>query len=161
MLGRMFVRYYNDIELPFEVVERAVVDAPERWLPAIASDAEWKGNRLLTEVGFDAGKLRVESGVTVEFGVPQRLGGRTIVPMTWAPLDARRLFPRLEADIELSAFGSARSQLAISARYHPPLGVVGRVVDRTMLHLVAEATIKDFLDRVAQNLEERSLATPG
>jgi hypothetical protein len=27
-----------------------------------------------------------------------------------------------------------------------------------MLHLVAEATIKDFLDRVAQNIQERMSA---
>jgi hypothetical protein len=30
------------------------------------------------------------------------------------------------------------------------LGVVGQAVDRVLLHRVAEATLKDFLDRVGQ-----------
>ena len=157
----MFVRYYIDVGLPFELVETTLLDAPERWLPAIASDAESKGNRLLTEVGFDAGRMRVEKGVVVEVGAAQTLGGKTILPMTWTPGNPSRLFPKLEADIEVSEFGAERTQLAISARYRPPIGLVGRVVDRTMLHLVAEATIKDFLDRVAENLERRAAIVSG
>jgi hypothetical protein len=158
----MFVRYYTDIDMPFEVVEQAILDVPERWLPAIALDAESNGDRLLMEVGFGAGRSRVEKGVTAEVGEAQRLGGRTILPMTWMPGDPGRLFPKLEADVELSALGAARTQLAISARYRPPLGAVGHLVDRTMLHLVAEATIKDFLDRVAESLRGAvSAATHG
>jgi hypothetical protein len=37
----------------------------------------------------------------------------------------------------------------MSARYVPPFGAVGRVMDRAALSRVAEATLKDFLDRVA------------
>jgi hypothetical protein len=32
--------------------------------------------------------------------------------------------------------------------------VVGRAIDRALLHRVAEATIKDFLDRVGEALAE-------
>ena len=59
------------------------------------------------------------------------------------------LLPRLDATVELGPLGEDRTQLAISARYQPPLGVVGRAVDRVLLHRVAEATLKDFLDRLA------------
>ncbi|HZD75078.1 MAG TPA: hypothetical protein VE776_14525, partial [Actinomycetota bacterium] len=52
-----------------------------------------------------------------------------------------------------------RTQLAISGRYDPPLGTVGRTIDRIALHRIAEATIKDFLDRVAATLLA-STATP-
>ena len=38
----------------------------------------------------------------------------------------------------------------MSARYVPPFGTVGRVIDRAALSRVAEATLKDFLDRVAE-----------
>ena len=60
------------------------------------------------------------------------------------------MFPQLDADIEVAALGAHRTQLSISARYRPPMGTVGRVLDRAMLHRVAEATIKDFLDGVAE-----------
>jgi hypothetical protein len=49
-----------------------------------------------------------------------------------------------------------RTQLAISARYAPPLGPLGRAIDRVILFRVAEATLKDFLDRVGAAL----FATP-
>ena len=37
----------------------------------------------------------------------------------------------------------------MSARYVPPLGA-GQVIDRAILYRVAEATLKDFLDRVGE-----------
>jgi len=43
-------------------------------------------------------------------------------------------------------------------RYQPPLGVVGRTIDRVLLHRVAEATVKDFLDRVGAAI---ALSRPG
>ena len=48
-----------------------------------------------------------------------------------------------------------RCQLAISARYDPPLGAVGRAIDRALLARVAEATVKDFLDRVRDSIARR------
>jgi hypothetical protein len=43
----------------------------------------------------------------------------------------------------------------MSARYRPPLGAFGQALDRAMLHRVAEATIKDFLDRVGERVGAR------
>lgn len=40
----------------------------------------------------------------------------------------------------------------MSARYVPPLGAVGRAMDRAVLFRIAEATLKDFLDRVRDSL---------
>lgn len=72
----------------------------------------------------------------------------TSLPLTWERIGMEGLLPRLEADLEVGPLGGGRTQLAISARYRPPLGAVGRAVDRVLLHRVAEATVKDFLDRV-------------
>jgi hypothetical protein len=82
----------------------------------------------------------------------------TSLPLTWEPIGLEGLLPRLDADIELGALGADRTQLAISARYRPPLGVLGRAVDRVLLHRVAEATLKDFLDRVGQAIIGQALA---
>jgi hypothetical protein len=69
------------------------------------------------------------------------------------------LIPSLEADIELGELGPGRTQLSISARYTPPLGPLGHALDRALLHRVAEATVKDFLDRVAERLSAPPLQT--
>ena len=50
----------------------------------------------------------------------------------------------------------------MSARYVPPLGSLGRAIDRTVLFRVAEATIKNFLDQVRDNIRrEVGLANEG
>ena len=49
-------------------------------------------------------------------------------------------------------------KLSVSARYRTPMGAVGRMLDRALLHRVAEATVKDFLDRVGERLRSRGLA---
>jgi hypothetical protein len=84
----------------------------------------------------------------VRLGEPVRFPSMVSLPLTWEPVGRHGLLPRLDADLELGALGGDRTQLAISARYRPPLGVVGRAVDRVLLHRVAEATLKDFLDRL-------------
>ena len=74
----------------------------------------------------------------------------------------QRIYERLLKVLDLSVLGSLgedRTQLAISARYRPPLGVVGRTVDRVLLHRVAEATVKDFLDRVGERIQAREPAS--
>jgi hypothetical protein len=44
----------------------------------------------------------------------------------------------------------ASATLCSSARYQPPLGLLGSAADRALLHRVAEATIRDFVQRLAQ-----------
>ena len=40
------------------------------------------------------------------------------------------LFPALEADLEVAPLAPDRTQLAMSARYVPPLGPLGKAIDR-------------------------------
>ena len=79
--------------------------------------------------------------------------------MSWKPAGLDSLLPTLEADIELGALGPERTQLSISARYTPPLGSLGRALDRALLHRVAEATVKDFLDGAAASFQEDRAAS--
>ena len=142
----MFIRYYLELAVPFEAVERALLDEPATWVPGMALDAEAGGQRLLAEVGFE---------VEIEIGKPYVIPAKTMLPITWRATAAGRIFPQLEADIEIAPLGVSRTQLSISARYRPPLGPVGRVLDKALLHRVAEATVKDFLDRVGERLAAR------
>jgi hypothetical protein len=152
----MFIRYFLDIGLPFEEVEPRLLASPGDWVPGIAREAEGRGARLLAEVGFHTGERRVDKEVEIELGAPYRLASKTLLPMSWKATGTESLFPALEADVEIAALGSARTQLSMSARYRPPMGAVGRVLDKALLHRVAEATVKDFLDRVGERLAARS-----
>ncbi len=57
---------------------------------------------------------------------------------------AGALFPVLDADITLTRAGEEATVLAVSGTYRPPLGSLGAELDRAIMHLVAEATIRAF-----------------
>jgi len=154
----MFVRYFVELPARFQDVEEALLAESHTWVPAAAGDAEEGGDRLLAEVGFGSDGHRIEKRVEVDLEAPIRLLSKTILPMRWRAEGAGRLFPSLDADIEVAALGSERTQLSISGRYRPPLGPAGRAMDRMLLHRVAEATIKDFLERIGAALRSATVA---
>jgi hypothetical protein len=145
----MFVRYYLELPIPPARVEQALLGSPA-WLSELAGEAQQRGDMLLAEVGVGPLGPRLGRRVAVRLGEPVAFPSMTSLPMTWEPIGMDGLFPRLDADLEIGPLGEDRTQLAISARYRPPLGVVGQAIDRVLLHRVAEATVKDFLDRVGQ-----------
>ena len=155
----MFVRYF--IELPYETVdvERALATEPERWLPAVAEQAHARGERLLAEVGIGE-DFRIARTVEISVGAPSRFPTKLVVPISWNPTTGTSLLPSMQADLEIAPLGTGGSQLAMSARYEPPLRVVGKILDQAVLFRVAEATVKDFLDRVGEAIR-RELGPAG
>jgi hypothetical protein len=151
----MFARYYLDLEVPYADVEASLTADSETWMPGLLRAAEERGEALLAEVGFGLDERRIDKEVEIRVGTPYRIPTKTLLPMSWTATGAERLFPQLDADIEVAALGPHRTQLSISARYRPPMGVIGRALDRALLHRVAEATIKDFLDRVGERIGAR------
>lgn len=148
------VRYYLEIPMSLKTAERLLLHSPEDWVTGVARDANARGERLLTEAGFGPPGRRVAKKVEMKIGEPMRFPSKTVLPLHWVATSAQSLFPALDADLEVAPLGPYWTQLSISARYRPPMGMVGRAVDRTMMHRVAEATVKDFLDRAAQALQE-------
>jgi hypothetical protein len=70
-----------------------------------------------------------------------------VMTLRWEAAGAgRALFPVLDADITLSPYGESSALLALTGAYRPPLGKVGAVLDGVMLHRIAEATIRGFVE---------------
>jgi hypothetical protein len=147
----MFVRYF--IELPYAAsdVERAFTAAPAAWLPLVAQQAHLRGERLLADVGIGDG-LRIAHTVEIAVGSPMDLPTKLVVPLSWTPTGSKGMLPSMEADIEIAPLGAEGCQLAMSARYDPPLHAIGKILDQAVLFRVAEATVKDFLDRVGEGI---------
>jgi hypothetical protein len=157
----MFARYFVELPIPADDVEHALSRDPRRWLPGLAEQANFKGDRLLAEVGV-GGTIGLHRTVIIELGPMVHATSKSFFPLRWTASGHPGLFPALDADIEVAPMGPDRAQLAMSARYVPPLGAVGRTIDRALLSRVAEATVKDFLDRVADAiLSERAALPPG
>ena len=147
----MFARYFVEVPIPPQEVVRALARDPRAWLPGLAEGANHRGDLLLAEVGFGE-HVRIKRTVAVELGEAVRSGGKTVFPLRWTASGAAGLFPALDADLEVALLRPGRTQLAMSARYAPPFGAIGRAIDRAVLSRVAEATLKDFLDGVAETI---------
>ena len=151
----MFARYFVELPLQRERVEQVLIDAPRTWLPGIATEANLRGDRLLAEVGI-GGDVRIAREVAIDLGTPIQLPTKSVLPLRWTATGASGLFPSLDADLEIAPLGHDRCQLSMSARYVPPLGALGRAIDRALLFRVAEATIKNFLDQVRDGISREA-----
>jgi hypothetical protein len=156
----MFARYFVELPADRDRVEGVLEHEPDTWLPLLATKANHTGDRLLAEVGF-GDDVRIARTVAIDVGAPIRLPTKSVWPLHWTAAGAPGLFPALDADLEIAPLGYERCQLSMSARYIPPLGAVGRAIDRALLFRVAEATIKDFLDQVRERIaRELGAAAP-
>ena len=150
----MFVRSHLEIPAPYAFVRDALLHDVDGWLPELADDAGVSGEARLADVGFGRA-VRVDRKVLVEVGTPIRDENRTLVPLRWRSESSEALFPALDGEIEVAPVGASTTQLSMTARYAPPFGLLGRVADRALLHRVAEATVRDFVENVATVVRDR------
>lgn len=147
----MFVYYYVHIQETFEIVERRLMMILSG-LDGMAGIAYREGEILRTRLGV-GGDPALAKTVRIRVREPRRGASEIVIPVTWEASGAPGLFPSMEADIVAAALGPDLTQLAFRGSYTPPLGLVGRALDRTLLHRIAEASVKGFVDRLAHSLE--------
>jgi riboflavin kinase/FMN adenylyltransferase len=102
----VFLRYYCELPEPYEAIEPLLLNAPETWLPGLATRANHRGELLQGEIGFGRGRYRVGKRVEMRFRAPLRTPGRTVLPMTWTATGPLALFPVFEGELELGALGA-------------------------------------------------------
>lgn len=141
----MFVQYFGVVERPFTEVDAELADIASG-LDDSADIAYRRGEDLVASIGL--GGAAIAKAVHLDVGGALRGDHTTSVPLAWTATGTPGLFPKMEADLTITALGSALTQVAFQGRYKPPLGVVGRVMDRALLHRFAELSVKDFVDRV-------------
>jgi hypothetical protein len=149
----MFLRYYTVVDRPFAATEMEFLSSADRWMPDIAQEADGTGARILAELGFKLGERRIGRQVEIELGDPLRSAGLTIRPVRWRAASNAGLFPALDGHIELASLGGNSTHVGMSANYEPPLGLIGKLADRALLHRVAEVTVKDFVERIGDRLK--------
>jgi hypothetical protein len=152
-MSGMLLRYFVVVARPFEEIETDLVTGAQNWMPALAWKSNGHGLQLLSELGFAIGKRRVGRRIEVELGSPRRMTGVTLLPIRWKAAGHQELFPNLEGQLEIAPIGRSTTQIGLSASYEPPLGLLGKIADRALMHRVAEITVKDFLDRIGDQLQ--------
>jgi hypothetical protein len=145
---------YAFVPVPAEWVCARIIADQGEWLSGLAAGAAREGESLRLRVGPIEPLPLLSKTVTLHADQPIVRGEATIVPLTWRATGSQGIFPVLNADLEVSALSPQITQLTLRGSYEPPLGVVGRRLDRLLLHRVAEATIRSFMHRLAESLAD-------
>lgn len=150
----MFVEYSNQVEASLSQVEKSL-DRVRANLEEWADIAYREGEQLRARVGPSASIARE---VKLEIGLAEIHRTGLVYPVRWTASGAGLLFPELDADLILSKAGSDVTYLTLRGTYQPPLGPIGRLADRAVLGRVADATVADWMERLAAALSSETAA---
>ena len=75
-----------------------------------------------------------------------------MIPVTWKATSAYTLFPVMPGKVELAPVDGQNTRLTVSGMYEPPLGRLGKQFDDALMHTVADATVKDLAESIAERL---------
>lgn len=108
----------------------------------------------LAKVGVSIGRLRVYKHVRLQVGESTATlrPNAVMLPVSWEAIGGPAIFPKMEGTLHAEPEGSQTTKLTLNARYDPPLGGLGGLIDRALMHRVAQNTMNDFVDRLAQTL---------
>jgi len=130
----------------------ALLSAPgHSWTIAL----DGNGHEHLARVGVRIGQVPLYKHVKLTLGqVPEVVRGDSVMlPVSWEAVGGPPLFPRMEGILHINPEGDEMARLTLNACYEPPLGTLGEVLDRALLRHLAQATIEDFVVRLAASLE--------
>ncbi|HJP71584.1 MAG TPA: hypothetical protein VJ975_07675 [Candidatus Limnocylindria bacterium] len=132
---------------------------PDRVAAALADGVPWADERvghpesgeirryevdLRLRVGGESAALTTFSKAAyVDLGRPRRTPRGWEVEIGWRASSAAPLFPVFSGWLTIGP-----DELRIDGLYAPPGGVVGRVADRMLLHVAANATARWLLDEI-------------
>jgi hypothetical protein len=140
----MFVQHSVHIDSPIETVTAAFTRDPHRWLPHL--------DRGRTVVGPRVAGVAIRKKVVIEVGAPLAAGSWTEVPITWSATYIKRLLPVMTGKVELAPVDARVTRLTVCGMYQPPLGRLGKQFDDALMHRVADATVKELAEAIAERL---------
>jgi hypothetical protein len=151
----MFVRDEARIPVAFAVVCTRLAGLAAGGLLLDAAQAAYgDGATGMVRVGPPGTWPGLSKLVAIHVGDVAATADAARLPLRWdATGPGSSLFPALDADITLAPDGEHATTLTLTGVYRPPLGVVGAVLDRAILSRVATATIRDFIGRLAADIE--------
>jgi hypothetical protein len=147
----MFLYYFVHVEAPFSAVEEQLRSGGGG-LDRMAAEAYRDGESIRARIGPGNEHPLLAKSVRITLGTPRDGDCETTFPIVWEATGVPALFPRLDGDLVVTSLGRTLTQVTLRGSYEPPMGAVGRALDRTVLHRVAEASVKGFLDRLARTL---------
>jgi len=143
----MFVQHSVHIQHPVKVCTDALMEGPRTFFPG-------RGGKNVSKVGLHVAGVKIRKRVVVELGEPVKTATWTVIPLSWRATFPRQLFPEMNGKIELAPTDKEVTRLTVSGMYQAPLGRLGEQIDEALMHNVAEGTVKELAEAIAQRLDE-------
>lgn len=145
----------DTVDLPLAAIVGKLQDGPGTWLP----DFQLISGEPTTEVRVQQTGVSVTRRVRVTLAGLEQSGDTARQPLEWEAVQNPDRYPRLRGELTAQAHGG-RTEVRLDARYVPPGGWLGAMVDRTLMGAVGRASLRDFFQRVMAELKgETSPAT--
>ena len=150
--ARVFLQDFVDVPRALEQMKPCLCDG-DRWLAPLARQAEDDSATLLARIGAGWASGLLGREVRIALGGWRPRADGMVVSIRWEAAEGGRLFPVLDGDLELAPLGPEQCRVILAASYTPPFGPLGHVLDRALLHRLAESTARSFLVQLAAHLE--------
>jgi carbon monoxide dehydrogenase subunit G len=146
----VFARAAATLEYPADKVAQLLAAPSHPWSVALDGD----GGELLAKVGVTIGRMPIYKNVQLKVGASSATlrQDRVMLPVSWTAVGGPPIFPKMEGTLHVEPEGSGATRLTLNARYDPPFGRLGDLIDRALMHQVAQMTMSDFVDRLARAL---------
>jgi hypothetical protein len=134
---------------------------PDRIAALLATGGPWASDRVEHAESADLRRFAVDLRLRVgaepaafttfskaaylDLGQPRRTATGWELEIGWSASTAAPLFPVFSGWLTIEA-----DELRLEGLYAPPGGVIGRVADRMLLHIAANATARWLLDEIAR-----------
>ena len=134
----MHIQHSVRIGQPIEAVSEALLGAPSSWFPKA--------------IGLHIAGIHVRKKVKVEFGEAVKTSTWAVVPVAWKATFPEKLFPAMSGKVDVAPVSKEVTRLTVSGMYEPPLGTLGDHLNETLMHRVAERTVKELAESIAARL---------
>lgn len=155
----MLTRACTVLPHPPDAVTALLIAPGHQWSVAL----EEGGSALLAKVGLNVAGVPVYKKVKLQIGQSTtNVTSRGIMlPVSWKAVGGPPIFPQMEGTLHVEP-APGGTTLWLNARYDPPFGQLGVLIDRAVMHRMAEITMTDFVQRLAAALtSELEKARPG
>lgn len=112
------------------------------------------GREQLDRIGVRVGTIPLYRSIRLVVGdaASDPRADHLMLPVSWEVSDGPPVFPRMDGILMVGPARGGGTALTLNATYDPPLGRLGELMDRILMHRVAGQIVHDFLQRLASVL---------
>jgi hypothetical protein len=134
----MHVQHTVHIPRPVKDVSAALLESPSKLFPR--------------SVGVHVAGIPVRKRVEIQVGEPVKTSTWAVIPISWKATSIQKLFPVMNGKLEVAPSRADETRLTVSGMYEAPLGKLGEQLDEALMHRVAEGTVRELAEGIAQKL---------